>query len=228
MRTNLFGHYLVWCLLLVSGCTLMQESQLLKSEKPKMNIDGIVAKIRTIDTGQTTKKNMKGVGVIIEIEEYYNFHKEEDIYKILSNDVMALLQSKGISAYLLYDVNDPRIENIGIILHIIYSEGEHVVSTGSNVYQEFQHMQFLTENAASFGNVGNAFAYAAMTQPQSITLLKRFDVINIVNIITGKCFSTSGNDIYKAGSFPNIYYDAIRSLKEQIEVNSTDSLSEQK
>lgn len=232
MRANLFGHYLVGCLLLVlvSGCTLMQ---VVKSEKPKMNIDGIVAKIRTTDTNKIIEKKATGIGVGLDILEYYNSRKEEEVYNMVSSKIISQLAKSCISAYLLNNENDPRLENIGIILYIQYFENTktQMVEQPRGVLQELNEMNFLVTNAASFGNVGNAFAYAAMTsqQTQKITTIEESYVVNIYDMLTGvrgwyDNLETAIKELQRIiNGEKDVYERAILNFDKALEVNPRDA-----
>lgn len=130
MKTFLFDHYFVGCiiLILISGC-----ASVAKVEKPQINIESVIAKLKSTGTAKAFNQEevMKSVGVVIELKEYVKlwrgvlgggWRKEEDVFQMASAKVLSSLEKAGIGAALLYDENDPRLENIGIILYVKYSE----------------------------------------------------------------------------------------------------------
>ncbi|MDO8721161.1 MAG: hypothetical protein Q7J31_02915 [Syntrophales bacterium] len=123
---------IIWVFFLVSilfsGC-----AHVVNVEKPKLNIENTIAKLRPADKskGFDDERKIKTVGVLIELKSYAKiwrgalyggWRKEEEVYKIVSSNIMSSLEKAGIGASLIYNETDPRLENIGIIFHIEYSE----------------------------------------------------------------------------------------------------------
>ncbi|MDO8721162.1 MAG: hypothetical protein Q7J31_02920 [Syntrophales bacterium] len=108
------------------------------------------------------------VGIFLEVE------RSEVGYATVSNNLKASLSKAGINADLLYDENDPRLEDTRILLHIKYSQVKKQVPLSG--WSESQYIGAIAS--------GNIFG-AAMMQANSYTFVESYN-ITIFDIKTGE------------------------------------------
>jgi HEAT repeat protein len=108
------------------------QPQAFKPEKAQLDEAAICPKLRGAFLAEGQQQRQLGnVGVILRIEEYAKqwrglafggMRTEKEVYEKVSKGVMSSLANSGIPAFLIYDENDPRLKEIGVLLYVTYRE----------------------------------------------------------------------------------------------------------
>lgn len=198
------------CLTIIClGCTLLlfascsMKAVVVKGEKKVVNMESLVSKAMEKGTS-TPPDERKTVGVAIKVEEFIvrtsqvNVWsiKEEEAYQKVISKVLSTLEKNGIGAILLYDENDPRIDHVGTIMYVKYSEAGETRHTPVNRapsmvgYEGSRYIANMHNQYSGARNVGDAFGllHASMFNPSIETefILDEFYNISINNVVTGK------------------------------------------
>lgn len=125
-----FKHFVFLFAVLSYGCSTL-DPLVLKVNKPGPTSNSIILKLDSIKNSEIIDEN-NHIGVIVIMEKYVkslggliwamNPRSEEDVYSWICANTMLALENEGIIADLLIDEDDPRLEQIGIIFHLTYSE----------------------------------------------------------------------------------------------------------
>jgi hypothetical protein len=109
-------------------------AQVIQVEEPELSKEVISMKLKSraeTMTSDGSAKPAEDVGIIIELRSYARlwrgalyggWREKQEVYAAVCSEVMTALQKAGISASLIRDETDPRLENIGILLHVKYNE----------------------------------------------------------------------------------------------------------
>ena len=127
---HFFCYFLFTLTILSYGCSTFNPL-VLKVINPGPTSNSIILKLDSIKTSEIIDEN-NHVGIIVRMEKYVkslggltwaiNPRSEEDVYSWICANTMLALENEGIIADLLIDEDDPRLEQIGIIFHLTYSE----------------------------------------------------------------------------------------------------------
>ncbi len=140
-------HLVIYCFWLVpvlfqAGCYSTSMNSLMKFcfasvvqvQEPRLSKETISTKLRSRTktmTSDGSAKAIEDVGVIIELRSYARkwrglfyggWREKTEVYTTVVSEVMKALEEAGISASLIRDEMDPRLQDVGPVLYVQYYE----------------------------------------------------------------------------------------------------------